>query len=232
MNTIQCPACGAENTKDARFCSQCGEPLQKAENNNTVKEKSGSPGSTNSMFYLAATVIAALLIIFLIINENRQEYLAKLAKKGMTQAPPAGQAPPALMQKVLAAKAALEKDPKNYELNVELGNNYFDIGRFEQAIQYYSTAVSVNAGNPSVLIDLGVSYYNVKDFDNALKYMKQALEINPGHVQGLYNLGIVYFNKGDKNGALQAWEKLLEVNPGSREAQTANKFVDQIKSQR
>ncbi len=231
MNSTYCSACGAENTPDARFCSQCGEPLQQAAVENTVKDETAKTEKTNSMFYLAVTVIVALLIVFLIINENRQEYLTKLAKKGMSQAPRGEEAPPALMQKVLAAKAALEKDPRNYKLNVELGNNYFDIGRFEQAIQYYSTAISVNDKNPSVLIDLGVAYYNLQDFDNALKYMRQALDISPEHVQGLYNLGIVYFNKGDKNSALQAWEKLLQVNPASREAQTAKKFVEQIKAQ-
>ncbi len=236
MNNIYCSACGAENVKEARFCSQCGKPIAKVatkKNASGSQEKAAKPETSNSMLYLAVTVIAALIIVFLIVNDNRQEYLDKLAKRGATQAPAVakGQAPPAVMQKVLAAKAVLEKDPKNYEMNVELGNSYFDIGRFEQAIKYYSTAVSVKADNPSVLIDLGVSYYNIKDFDNAMKYMQKALEINPGHVQGLYNLGIVYFNMGDKNNALKTWEKLLQINPGSREAQTAKKFVEQIKSQ-
>ncbi|HHM02974.1 MAG TPA: tetratricopeptide repeat protein [Caldithrix abyssi] len=234
MDKIFCPSCGAQNSLEARFCSQCGNALPeiKEMKKAPAKNTQDTSGNSNSMFYLGLTLVLSLLVVFWVITENRQEYLDKLKKTTESKAAPAqGAPPPAVMQKVMAAKAALEKDPKNYELNVEMGNNYFDIGRFEQAIGYYTTAISVNDKNPSVLIDLGVAYYNIKDFDNALKYMNQALKISPDHVQGLYNLGIVYYNTGDKNKAVKAWEKLLKVSPDSREAQAARKFVEQIKSQ-
>lgn len=228
MSSNICPSCKHENEKQAKFCSNCGQKL-------ITKQKIVQANDTgsNSNLFLFGALIFAVVVIFLVLNSNLASYQAKLegrAPKGTVSAPAKQGPPPAVMAKVLALKEQLKKDPYNYELNVEMGNNYFDIGRFKKAVKNYLRAVNKRASDPSVLIDLGVSYFNLGKMDSAKVFMKKALAINANHKQGLYNLGIVYFNQGDTSGAVRYWKKLISVGGNSREAQTAKKFINQLEN--
>ncbi|HHJ52277.1 MAG TPA: tetratricopeptide repeat protein [Caldithrix abyssi] len=141
------------------------------------------------------------------------------------------QPPMELMQKIKQLKDAHAKNPKDFDVNVELGNSYFDIGRYDKAISFYKTAIAVKPDQPPILIDLGVSYFNLQKSDSALFYMNQALKVQPDHPQGLYNLGIVYYNMGKRDKAIETWQRLIDAHPGSREAQAAKQFIEQVKNQ-
>lgn len=136
------------------------------------------------------------------------------------------------MQKIQELKNAVAADPDNYQLNVDLGNNYFDIGRFDLAIKYYHKAIHLNSGQPAVLIDMGVSHFNVNNYDSALVYINQALKLDPRHVQGLYNAGIVYYNLKQYDQAIAVWQKLIRYHANSREAQSAQQFIKQVEAQK
>lgn len=230
MPIKKCPSCKQENDANAKFCSNCGTKLKE---DKPLKTEKKQPSQSNSVMLLFVALVFAVVVIFVVLNNNLEHYQAKLEKgvqktQGMAQQK--NGPPPEIMAKVLDLKKRLGQDPTNYELNVEMGNNYFDIGRFKKAVKNYLVAVNQRASDPSVLIDLGVSYFNLGKMDSAKVFMTKALSINPRHQQGLYNLGIVYFNQGDTAKAVQNWKKLISVGGNSREVQTAKKFIEQIES--
>jgi len=228
-----CPYCGNKLEQEYRFCPSCGKELK--DEAATVEKKQSKPEqpvkSGNSYTILTVSFVFAIVVIFLVLRSNQRPENEHVAGSGAQG--PAGQPTEQMnqmMQSVLEAKAALEKDPLNYDLNVQMGNNSFDIGRFEQAVKYYRTAISVDGTDPDVLIDLGVAYFNVNKSDSALYYMQSALKINPTHPQGLFNAGIVHFNIGDSLQAIDYWEKLVDTDSNLPQAKTAQKFIEQLKS--
>jgi tetratricopeptide (TPR) repeat protein len=235
MNTKKCKSCKTENPINAKFCSQCGEKFKEIRKPKKVEKQNEPVKKSNSFFILALALLFAFVTIFLVLDSNRRAFQEKVSSR-LNQNPDPGQvaeqSPQAMqmMESVQKTKAALDQDPENYELNVQMANNYFDIGRFESAIGHYKTAIKKNASDANVLIDLGVSFFNTNHQDSALKYMDAALKINPTHPQGLYNVGIVHFSMGDSLEAINIWQKLVDTNSQSPQAQTAQKFLEQLKS--
>jgi len=231
-----CPYCGNKLQQEYKFCPSCGEELKlSAPSKSKAKStpvKAPEKKTNSSYLLLAFSFVFAITVVFLVLRSNQPD--EQTAMGGNVAAPgPNGQPTEQMnqmMQSVLETKAALEKDPLNYDLNVKMGNNAFDIGRFEEAVKYYRTAVSVNASNPDVLIDLGVAYFNTNNSDSALYFMQSALKIDPQHPQGLFNAGIVYFNMGDSLKAIDYWEKLVDSHADVPQAKTAQKFIEQLKS--
>jgi len=230
-----CPSCGNKLEQEYKFCPSCGVELKtgtapKEKKQTKLKETSKS---TNSYLVLAIAFIFAITVVYLVVRSNQPANEQQTAANQNQAQMPSGQSSEqmnAMMESVLETKKALEADPLNYDLNVKMGNNAFDIGRFEQAIKYYRTAVSVKNNDPDVLIDLGVAYFNQNNPDSAIYFMDSALKINPEHPQGLFNAGIVHFNIGDSLEAIKYWEKLVTTNGDLPQAKTAQKFLEQLKS--
>jgi tetratricopeptide (TPR) repeat protein len=55
--------------------------------------------------------------------------------------------------------ALLKKDPKNLDLLQQLGNDYYDLNDYTNAILSYSKYIRLKPDNPNVLTDRGVMFY-------------------------------------------------------------------------
>jgi len=152
------------------------------------------------------------------------------------QQPSAGSQPqqqvPALDEKRAAdLKAAADSAPNDSEARVRLGDLYFDSGRFDDAVKWYSAALAINPRDVNASTDLGIAYYYMNQPDRALQQFEKSLAIEPAHSKTLLNIGIVRaFGKQDLDGAAKAWERVLEVAPGSDEAARAKQGLDGLKS--
>ena len=153
------------------------------------------------------------------------------AAQASSAAPP-GQAPPPLDEKRAASlQAAAEGNPKDAASRTQLGNLYFDAGRFEDAAKWYGAALDVNPKDADVSTDLGISYYYLNQADRALAQFDRSLAIDPRHTKTLLNIGIVRaWGKQDLEGAAKAWERVVEVAPNSEEAARAKQGLDGIRA--
>ena len=147
-------------------------------------------------------------------------------------APPGAPAPAVLDQaKVQALQTVVEKDPKNAVARTQLGNVYYDAGRYPDAIKWYSESLALNPKDVDVSTDLGVSYYYNNEPDRAIGQLEHSLQLNPSHAKALLNLGVVKaFGKQDLKGATDVWKKLVEVAPQSPEGQQAKQALDSLSS--
>jgi len=185
------------------------------------------------MMLIAGTVLGAVLGFI----GTRQYYMGKAAPapapiQAMGQQPnPAGSATPSggpeafdpsqHSAMVAQLQAEIEKDPKNLENRVLLGNLYYDSGKWDLAIPLYEQALKLDAANTDVIVDLGVCYRNVKRVDEALALFDQALKIDPSKKQALFNRIVVFgIDKGDKakaQVALKAFESKYPDEPAAKQ---------------
>lgn len=146
-------------------------------------------------------------------------------------APAAQQPPPLDPARVQALQTVAEKDPKNTESRVQLGNLFFDAEQYPQAITWYEQAFALNPADPNVSTDLGVAYYYTNQPDKALAQFDKSLATDPRHIKTLLNVGIVRaFGKNDLAGAAKAWEEVVAISPDSPEGQAAKKGLEGVKN--
>jgi tetratricopeptide (TPR) repeat protein len=147
--------------------------------------------------------------------------------------PAATAPPPAILDetKVAALRTVVDHDAKNAVARAQLGDLYYDSGKYPDAIKWYSDALALNPKDINVSTDLGVSYYYNNDPDRAIQQLEQSLKIDPSHAKTLLNLGVVRaFGKRDLKGATEAWQHLVEVAPQTPEGQQAKQALDSLSS--
>jgi tetratricopeptide (TPR) repeat protein len=154
------------------------------------------------------------------------------APAAATSSAPAGQqVQPLDENRAASLKATADSNPKDAAVRTQLGNLYFDAGRFEEAAKWYTASLEVNPKNADVSTDLGISYYYMNQADRALTQFERSLEIDPRHSKTLLNVGIVRaWGKQDLEGAAKAWERVIEVAPSSEEAARAKQGLDGIRA--
>jgi len=124
-----------------------------------------------------------------------------------------------------------EKDPKNAAARAQLGDLYYDAGKYPDAIKWYERSLTINPKDVSVSTDLGVSYYYNKETDRAIDQLQKSLQLDPSHAKTLLNLGVVKaFGKQDLKGATEVWQKLVQVAPQTPEGQQAKQALDSLSS--
>lgn len=130
-----------------------------------------------------------------------------------------------------AMRTTAQQNPSDTVTRVQLGNMYFDAGRFQDAAQWYEAALKINPKDANVSTDLGIAYYYLNQPDKALAQFDRSLAADPSHSKTLLNIGIVRaFGKQDMKGAAEAWEKVLQVAPSSEEARAAKQALDGLRA--
>jgi tetratricopeptide (TPR) repeat protein len=112
-------------------------------------------------------------------------------------------------------KRANQLKPDSREVIVQLGNAYFDSGKYEEAEKLYTTALAKKADDVNVRTDLGLTFIfrDKPDYDRAIKEFQRSLELDPNHPQTLQNLTVAYTKKGDAADASQTLTKLEVLDP-------------------
>src|SRR5690349_13411023 len=92
-------------------------------------------------------------------------------------APPSSQAQTAKPfdeSRAAALRAAIEKDRGDVESRVQLGDLFFDAGRFPEAVKSYEDALAVNPKHVNASTDLGIAYYYMNQADRALAQFERS----------------------------------------------------------
>ena len=194
-----------------------------------------------AVVYAVSGVLFGLIVGWIIGSEQAQ--LAPRPAVAQSEAAPpeaaASPAPesptpaPAVLDetKVQALQNVANKDPKNALARAQLGDLYYDAGKYPEAIKWYEQSYTLNPKDVNVSTDLGVSYYYNKETDRAIDQLQKSLVIDPTHAKTLLNLGVVKaFGKRDLKGATEVWQKLVEVAPLTPEGQQARQALDSLSS--
>ena len=110
---------------------------------------------------------------------------------------------------------ALKIDKNFSEAANNLGNAYSSLGKFDEAIESYKSAIS----NPQyknaamALYNLGMVYYRLSKFDAAMDSYKDALKRFSNFYMPYYGLALCYNAKGQYGDAATAMARAIEVDP-------------------
>ena len=129
-------------------------------------------------------------------------------------------------QRIAIGEQLVQRDPKNRQAWVQLGNDYFDTHQPQKAVDAYAKALELQPNDPNVITDQGVMYRELGKYAEAIANFEKANKLDPSHVQSLYNLGVVYaFDLKDASKAARYWGRVIETAPGSREAVQARQAL-------
>jgi cytochrome c-type biogenesis protein CcmH/NrfG len=153
-------------------------------------------------------------------NPNRGEVRKTVAQQPASQPQQSPQQTPQDVQKlnqIMNLKQIVTTNPKDAESWSMLGHAYFDLNRYDEAIDSYRKYIALKPGNPNVWTDMGIMYRRKKMPQEAINCFNEAIKNSATHEQSRFNKGIVLmFDLMKKDEALKTWQDLLKVNPNAK----------------
>jgi tetratricopeptide (TPR) repeat protein len=136
--------------------------------------------------------------------------------------PPLGSNPGApasgeMQTEVTAQIAKARNEPKNFEAQVKAAELYYQIQRYDPAIEFLLKANQLKPDDYQTLVLLGVVNLDAGHFDVAEKWYRAALMKKGDDVVALSGLAAATLSKGDAKAAEQAIANLEKVDPTSED---------------
>ncbi len=115
-------------------------------------------------------------------------------------------------------KEALSRDYSDPDLYVHLGEAYFEMGRAEEALDWFNRVnVTEGALAEDLLLWKGSCYLELGKYRRAISSFNRAIELNPGLAEAHFKRGLVLFEMGQQDRALQAFDAALGMLEGDAE---------------
>jgi len=152
---------------------------------------------------------------------------------GPSPAPGAAASAPVLDQaKVAELMAAIQANPKDADSLMALGDEFYKIGDFTTAGQWFTKVTELEPTNVRGLLALGATGFNSGDLDAAEVAWRKALDIDEKSVEAHYDLGFLYFNRQPPDLAKVQlhWNRVVELDPDSKIAQTVKAHLGALAS--
>ncbi|CAG9325449.1 unnamed protein product [Blepharisma stoltei] len=85
--------------------------------------------------------------------------------------------------------------------------------QYEEAIEYYTKALSMDPSVAEIHERLGELYSKVKNQSESLNHLEEAVELDPKNCEYGTNLGLMYLNMHQYEESIKCFLKVLEINP-------------------
>jgi tetratricopeptide (TPR) repeat protein len=127
------------------------------------------------------------------------------------------QDPQAVRERVTADLEKARNEPKNFEAQVKAAELYYQIGRYDQAIEFLLKANQLQPADYRTVTLLGVANLDAGNYDTAVKWYQTAMKMKSDDVMVLSGLAYASLQKGDAKAAEDAIAKLEKVSPNSED---------------
>lgn len=115
------------------------------------------------------------------------------------------------------------------EAALTLGNYYYDIRQWPQAVAQYRVALANGKDNPNVRTDLGNALRFADEPKKALEQYQIAQKQDPRHEQSLFNQGGLWAQSLQNPAkGVAAWRAYLKRFPKGQSAEQARQFIAQF----
>jgi lipoprotein NlpI len=95
------------------------------------------------------------------------------------------------------------------------GVGYAKKGQYDQALQDYNQALSMEPDNAIILTSRGNLYVAKEQYDLAIEDLNRAIRINPGYANAFLIRSLVYINKGLDDEAISDLTQVIRLAPNS-----------------
>jgi tetratricopeptide (TPR) repeat protein len=113
---------------------------------------------------------------------------------------------------------ALEVTQSNAVVHNYLGNSYFDLKRYQDAMESCKQAVNLMPDYAEANYNLGNAYSKLGRYQDAAQAYKQAVKIKPDYAEAYNNLAVAYVNIGSFQDALESCRQAVTIKPDYAEA--------------
>jgi tetratricopeptide (TPR) repeat protein len=127
-------------------------------------------------------------------------------------------------------KEALQKNPNDPTLLTRYANFLFDLGRFNEAVEWFQKAVALEPNNLDVRTDFGTALWNAGQKDKAMATYQEILKTDPKHMATLHNLVIVYLEERNFATAEQILKQMEEIDPKYEGLAPLKQRLNELKS--
>ena len=117
----------------------------------------------------------------------------------------------------------VEAERKCEEIKIKLNNNveflhiygfvFFNLKKYDQAINLWNKTIIIDPKFAQGLNNLGNAYLKIKKFDEAIKYLNDALKLKPNSFETHFTLSEVFFHKGMYDVSLNNLNEALKLKP-------------------
>lgn len=87
--------------------------------------------------------------------------------------------------------------PVSVPVNKETAEVYMGMGRYEDAIRHYETALSTDQQAKGLNAQVGLAYIALEQPEKAYPYFERELQIDPQNTDALFYVGRQHFEKGE-----------------------------------
>src|SRR5436190_18333752 len=127
----------------------------------------------------------------------------------------AGGDPAAMRAQVTASIDQAKNEPKNFDAQVKAAELYYQIQRYDQAIDFLLKANALKPTDYRTVVLLGMVNLDAGHFDVAEKWYRAAMKIKSDDVMVLSGLAAATLQNGDAKAAEDAIAQLEKVDPTS-----------------
>jgi tetratricopeptide (TPR) repeat protein len=127
----------------------------------------------------------------------------------------AGGDPAAMRAAVTADIEKARKEPDNFDAQIKAAELYYQIQRFDQAIEFLLKANQLRPTDYRTIVILGMVNLDAGNNDTALKWYEAAMKMKQDDVMVLSGMAAATLQKGDAKAAEDAIAKLEKVDPSS-----------------
>jgi len=135
-----------------------------------------------------------------------------------------------MLASVQTAMKQARENPNDFEAQLTAAKLEYQIGRYDQAIEYLLAANKIKPTDFDTLAMLGVANLDGGHFDVAEKWYKAALQIKPNDMPTVDGLCAALLSKGDAKGAEEQINKLAKIDPTNQDLPQFREKLSQLKS--
>ncbi len=108
-----------------------------------------------------------------------------------------------------------DSEPENFVAQMEAGDMYARIGRFEKAVEYYRRGIAVKPADLNANIVLANALFDSRQFEEAEAFYTKALLIEPKDLNARTDLGTTFVERTnpDYDRAIKEFKAALEIDP-------------------
>lgn len=179
----------------------------------------------DNILYGIVGLLAGLIIGFMFANSINKQGMVPVAAEMKTNSnmPPGHPEIPAgatttggvMQPAVQAAIEAAKQYPNDFDAQLKAAEAYYQIEKYDEAINYLKTANQLKPDDREVIVHLGNANFDGNHYDEAEKWYLAALAKKPDDVNVRTDLGLTFVFREPPNydRAIQEFSKSLDTDP-------------------
>jgi tetratricopeptide (TPR) repeat protein len=178
-----------------------------------------------NLLFAIIGILFGFIVGFMSASVMSQKYSAAPATAANSQAlppdhPPVGSQtasgnPQAMQAEVTASIDKARKEPNNFDAQLKAAELYYQIQRYDQAIEFLLKANQLKPTDYRTVVVLGMVNLDAGHYDTAEKWYRAAMKIKQDDTMVLSGLAAATLQRGDAKAAEDAIAQLEKVDPNS-----------------